>query len=74
MRINRVAAVNDLNVLGAGLNDLGIPKDSVTVYERAIKIGKYALVACGTAEEVATASGIIEAAEPSALARYSLKA
>jgi hypothetical protein len=54
--------VGGLSALGAGLVSLGIPKDSVVRYEAALKADKFLVIAHGTADEVAKARGILEAA------------
>jgi hypothetical protein len=57
-----VTVVGGLSALGAGLVSLGIPKDSVVRYEAALKADKFLVIAHGTADEVAKARGILEAA------------
>jgi hypothetical protein len=52
--------VGGLSALGAGLFSLGIPKDSVVLYEASIKAGKFVLVAHGSAAEVAKARDILK--------------
>jgi uncharacterized membrane protein len=54
------AVVGGLSALGAGLYSIGIPKDSVVKYEKAIKNDKYLLVAHGTADQVNRAREILE--------------
>lgn len=49
-----------MTVIGAALNNLGIPKDNVLNYETALKSSKFLLLAHGTAEEVAHAQRIIQ--------------
>lgn len=41
-----------LSAVGAALVSLGIPKDSVILYETEIKTGKFVLIAHGTADEI----------------------
>jgi hypothetical protein len=65
--------VGGLSAIGAGLLSLGIPKDSIVMYESAVKAGKYVVVAHGTAEEVAQAKGIMSAAKPSGLTDHVLE-
>lgn len=50
--VEGAAVVGGLSAIGAGLYSLGIPKDSVLLYETAIKTGKYVVVFHGSAEEV----------------------
>jgi hypothetical protein len=57
-----VTVVGGLSALGAGLVSLGIPKDSVVRYEAALKADKFLVIAHGTADDVAKARGILEAA------------
>jgi len=56
--------VGGLSALGAGLYSLGIPKDSVLKYEKAIKADKFVLVAHGTAAEAAQAREILDRTRP----------
>ncbi|MBL8076279.1 MAG: hypothetical protein JNL29_18090 [Nitrospira sp.] len=46
--------------IGAALNNLGIPKDSVLNYETVLKSHKFILLAHGTEEEVTHAQGVIQ--------------
>ncbi len=48
-----------VTVIGAALNNLGIPKDRVLNYEMALKSHKFILMVHGTAEEVVRAQSII---------------
>jgi len=59
--------VGGLSAVGAGLYSLGIPKDSILRYERALTTGKFVLIAHGTAEEAARARDIISRTNPEAL-------
>ncbi|MHB8909811.1 MAG: general stress protein [Syntrophales bacterium] len=52
--------VGGLSALGAGLYSIGIPKDSVMLYETALKSDKFLVIAHGTPDEVAKAKTIIE--------------
>lgn len=56
------AVVGGLGALGAGLASIGIPKDSIVRYETALQADKFLVIAHGTADEVAKARGILEAA------------
>jgi hypothetical protein len=51
-------------LIGAGLYNLGIPKDSLTSYETALKTGKFVLIVHGTEEETADAREIIGRTNP----------
>ena len=55
------AVAGGLGAIGAGLYSVGIPKNSVLDYERALRADKYLLVAHGTADEVAKAKEIMDA-------------
>ena len=52
--------VGGLSALGAGLFNLGIPKDSIVKYETSLKAGKFLLLAHGTAQEVQHARDILQ--------------
>jgi hypothetical protein len=49
-----------VNIIAAGLYGLGIPKDSVVQYERAIKAEKFLLVVHGTADELVKAESVLK--------------
>ena len=49
-----------LSVIGGALRSLGIPKDSVLKYERAIKAEKYVLVAYDQKDIIDEAKGLLE--------------
>ena len=51
--------VGGVSALGAALASVGVPDDSVLEYETEIKVGKYMLLAHGTAVEVARAREIL---------------
>ena len=59
--------VGGLSVVGAGLAGLGIPEDSIVRYETALKVGKYVLIAQGTAEDNARAKEILGHGKPESL-------
>jgi len=65
--------VGGLSAIGAGLFSLGIPKDSVVIYESAVKAGKYVVVAHGTAQDVAKARDIMSTLKPSGLTDHVLE-
>lgn len=54
------AAAGGLSAVGAGLNSMGIPKDSVVKYETAIKRGTFVLIYHGTAEEVEKSREVLD--------------
>ena len=51
--------VGGVSALGAALASLGVPDNTVLEYETEIKVGKYMLIAHGTAAEVAQAREIL---------------
>jgi hypothetical protein len=51
--------VGGLSALGAGLYSLGIPKDSILMYETAIKSERFVVVVHGSADELAKAKNIL---------------
>lgn len=53
------AVVGGLSALGAALFSIGVPEDSIIKYETALKTDKYILLVHGSAQEVATAKGIL---------------
>jgi hypothetical protein len=53
-------AVRGLSAVGSGLHIIGIPRDSVLKYERAIKGDKYLIIAQGIEEEIAAIKAIIK--------------
>ncbi|MGD0089969.1 MAG: general stress protein [Planctomycetota bacterium] len=57
--LESAVVVGGLSALGAGLYSIGIPKDSILNYENHIKLGKFVVVAHGTAQEIAAAKTII---------------
>jgi uncharacterized membrane protein len=64
------AVVMGASALGAALYSLGIPKDSVVRYETALSIGKFVVIAHGTAAETARARDIIGRTCPEALEEH----
>jgi hypothetical protein len=55
--------VGGLSAVGAGLYSLGIPKDSVLRYERALRSDQYLVLAHGSDAEVARAQEIMDRAK-----------
>jgi hypothetical protein len=53
------AVVGGLSALGAGLYGIGIPQDSILIYETAVKSDKFLVVAHGTPDEVTRAQQIL---------------
>ena len=56
--------VGGLSALGAALFSIGIPKDSVILYEEAVKTDGFLVVAHGSAEEMARSKKILESSNP----------
>lgn len=61
--LEQTVAVGGLNAFGVGLYNLGIPQNSITAHEAALKQGKFLVIAHGTTEEVAKARDVLEAAK-----------
>ena len=59
--LEAAVVVGGLTSLGAGLYGIGIPKDSVLKYEKAVKSGQYVLIAHGSDVETVHAREIISA-------------
>ena len=59
--------VGGVSAIGAGLYNLGIPKDSILQYETALKTSKFVLIAHGTAAEATRAQEIINRTNPEVL-------
>lgn len=59
-----------LSVIGAGLYNLGIPKDSVLRYETALKVDKFVLVVHGAPEETMRAKEILHRTTPEVLEHH----
>ena len=49
-----------LSALGAGLHNIGVPKNSIMEYETALACDKFLVIAHGTADEMAKARNILE--------------
>jgi uncharacterized membrane protein len=54
------AIVGGISAVGAALYSIGIPKDSVLRYETSLKANKFLLVVHGAADEVESASSILQ--------------
>jgi len=59
--------VGGLSIVGAALYNLGIPKDSILLYEKALKTGKFVLIAHGTLFDTTLARQILERTLPESL-------
>lgn len=58
--LETAAVVGGLSALGGALFSIGIPKNSILDYEKAIKASRFLVIAHGTTDEVAKAKGILE--------------
>jgi len=58
--------IGGLSALGAGLYNLGVPKERIVKYEIALKSGRYVLIAHGTGDEIRQAQDIIDRSETEA--------
>ena len=59
-----------LSALGAGLFSIGIPKDSVIKYEKAIKADKFLVLVHGTGEEIENARTLLKSANAEIVDAY----
>jgi hypothetical protein len=59
-----------LSALGAGLASIGIPENSILIYETALKADKFVVFAHGTAADVVKAREIINRTYPESLAEH----
>ena len=59
--------VGGLSIVGAALYNLGIPKDSIVRYEKALKTGKYLLIAHGVKFDATLAREILDRTGPETL-------
>jgi uncharacterized membrane protein len=59
--------VGGLSIVGAALYNLGIPKDSIVRYEKAIKTGSFVLIAHGVRFDTTLAKEILERTGPETL-------
>jgi hypothetical protein len=65
--LENAVVVGGLSAIGAGLYSIGIPKDTIVTYERAIKAGQYLVVAHGTSAEASKARNILSTLKPTDL-------
>ncbi len=70
--LEETVVIEGLTAIGAALNNMGIPKDSVLNYETALRSSKFILMAHGTAEEVAHAQRIIQAKRARSIDIYAI--
>ena len=62
--------VGGLSAIGAGLYSLGIPKDSILRYEKALKTDKFVLIAHGSMDEITRAKEILNGTNPETLEHH----
>jgi hypothetical protein len=62
--------VGGLSAIRAGLYSLGIPKDSIVLYETALRTGKFVLVAHGFMDETNLAKEILNQTRPETLEHH----
>lgn len=62
--------VGGLSALGAGLYSIGIPKESVLVYEEHVKSGKYVVVAHGTTDQANASSRVFAATKHDGVTKH----
>lgn len=62
--------VGSVSALGAGLVSMGIPKDSILKYEKALKTDQFVLIAHGTLDEVTHAKEILNRTGPEILEHH----
>jgi uncharacterized membrane protein len=65
--VQNAVVVGGFTALGAALDGLGIPKNGIITYERAIKAHKFLVVVHGSSSELARAKIILEKFKPSEL-------
>jgi hypothetical protein len=65
--LESAVVVGGLSALGAGLYGLGIPKDSILLYETALKADKFVVIAHGSSEETAQAQEILHRTAPESM-------
>jgi len=58
--VEGAALVGGISALGAALASIGIPKDSIVAYERAVKTDGFMVMAQGSAADVTRAKAILE--------------
>jgi hypothetical protein len=64
--------VGGLSAVGAGLYSLGIPKDSILRYEKALKTDKFVLIAHGSIDEITRAKEMLSDTNPEALEHHQM--
>ena len=62
--------VGGLSAIGAGLDSVGIPKDSILRYETALKTDKFVLIAHGSMDETTRAKEILGRTKPETLEHH----
>lgn len=62
--------VGGLSTIGAALFSMGLPRDSIVKYEKAIKTGKFVLMAHGSPDEIDQAKTTINLTKPEAFEHH----
>jgi uncharacterized membrane protein len=65
--VEGAVVVGGLSIVGAALYTLGIPKDSIVLYEKALKTGRFVLIAHGASFDTTLAREILERTGPETL-------
>ena len=68
--LESAVVLGGLSALGAGLYSLGIPKDSILRYERALKAGTFLLLAHGSLADTTRAKDILHHTGPETLEHH----
>ena len=68
--LESAVVVGGLSALGSALYSLGIPKDSILIYESELKAGKYLLMAHGSLEDTDQARAILARTSPVTLEHH----
>lgn len=62
--------VGGLSAVGAGLYSMGIPKDSILQYEKALKADKFVLIVHGSMDDTTKAKEILDRTQPETLEHH----
>ena len=65
--LETAVVVGGVSAIGAGLVSLGIPKNSIVLYETALKADKFVLIAHGACDEITKAKDILSSTMPDSL-------
>ena len=59
-----------ISAIGAGLYNMGIPKENILEYETALKAGKYVLIVHGVMDDTTQAKEILNRTKPETLEHH----